>query len=105
MRHDLIVTSEKYMLSGIEYTVLTYEGNYKYNISEGDIIVIHDGTNVLTLVAGEVSGSNMCKHCPVKHLTEYCCRYAIRCKHTNLMRAVCRTRGGLKPIESVLEDL
>ena len=103
MKHTLRRTGEVCTYgNGRTIPVCTYDGWYKYDVHEGDTVIIHDGpTSSMYILKGRYT----CKECPIRLDDNDTCAVAVKCKVTGKCRAVCRFQFGLHPIDEILEDL
>lgn len=102
MNHILRRTGElcRYK-SGSPTPVYTYDGWYRYEVNDGDTIIINDGTTSSMYI---LKGARKCNECPISTDNGQCA-VAVRCRVTGMFRSVCRAQFGVHPIDEVLENI
>lgn len=102
MNHTLRRTGELYRhKDGSSIPVHTYDGWYRYEVHEGDTVVIDDGPTSSMYI---LKGARKCDECPIS-TDNGLCSVAVKCKATGTYRSVCRAEFGVHPIDEVLEEL
>lgn len=103
MRHVLRRTGEICRhRDGNDVPVYTYDEWYRYDVYEGDTVIIDDGHTSSMYI---LKGDSKCDECPLRAEDSGLCALAVKCKITEMCRAVCRARFGVHPIDNLLEDL
>lgn len=88
--------------NGRTIPVYTYDGWYKYEVHEGDTVVINDGPTSSMYI---LRGYKECPECPISIKDDPICSVCVKCKVTGTFRAVCRAQLGVYSIDEMLEEL
>lgn len=102
MNHTLRPTGEVYVHRD-DSTIPVYvpDGWYRYEVHEGDTVIINDGATSSMYI---LKGYRNCEECPISTDTGLCA-IAVKCWSTGTFRSVCRAQFGVHSIDGVLENL